>query len=194
MGMKGETMKKLILLILASVLVLSISTSVYAIDKGTFAINPSSNFFISSYDDDRDFEVQRFDVDATVGYFIANNIELGLGVGFDTFSESGADDDNATEVFFSPYVEFLFPSSSNYFFAGARLYIASEENEDNPNSWTDDIFAFSFYGGYKLMLAPNIALDLGGSYVIGDFERSGDFVDDYGYNRINIMSGFKFYL
>ncbi len=30
--------------------------------------------------------------------------------------------------------------------------------------------------------------------VLGDFERSGDLADDYGYNRINLGTGFKFYL
>jgi len=185
-------MKKCVSVLLATIVVFSVSTAAQAFDKGTITVNPSSRVRITIFDNDEDGEYTAWQMEAEVGYFIADNIELGLGIGYYDYSESGAYNNNETDIYFRPYAEFYFPTSSNYYYAGLSLYVDKEDN-DYSDQYKDETTSITVEGGYKWMVAENISLDFALSYEFGNFDRSGDFTWDYGYNRTNLITGFKLY-
>jgi outer membrane protein len=91
------TMKKVLLTLFAATVVFAASAQ---ISKGTILVNGGSNLgFISANEDAGDFSV--FSLDARAGYFVIDNLALGLVLGYEKFDskvEGAEDSDPTTDI------------------------------------------------------------------------------------------------
>lgn len=119
-------------------------------------------------------KVSTFTITPSVGYFVANNIAVGVDLGFTstktTFKNSALEFDyeEKTSVFsILPNATYYFPTASNLRpYLGAGIGYGSLTSTDffNDEETTKGGFLWGAKGGLLYMLNSNIGIDLGAGY------------------------------
>lgn len=146
-------MKKIHLTI--SILMLFAATSYAQIQKGSVLVGASSNlgFSSTSYDGaDDNFNV--FTLDVKAGYFVIDNLAVGLNFGYNKFSQGDSDASTTLFGLFGRYYV------NGKIFVGAGYSSLKLEDSDASNS-------LPFEVGYAAFITDNIAFEPSINYAIG---------------------------
>jgi hypothetical protein len=146
-------MKKIILTM--SILMLFAAASYAQIQKGSVLVGASSNLGFSSisYDDgDDNFKV--FILDLKAGYFVIDNLAVGLNFGYSKYSFGDTDASTTLFGLFGRYYV------NGKIFVGAGYSSSKLEDSDASNS-------LPLEAGYEAFITDNIALEPSVSYSIG---------------------------
>ena len=136
------------------------------IESGTFLVGASSNIGYNNLSPDNSSGYTIMNIDLKGGYFVINNLVLGLNVGYtkvDEFSEL------SIGAFTRYYI-------AGKFFAGAGFTSIKTDE-------TDAVTEIPIELGYAAFVAGNFAIEPSLSYAMGD-----------GYERFGANLGFMFYL
>ncbi|HEX5172209.1 MAG TPA: hypothetical protein VFW11_23695 [Cyclobacteriaceae bacterium] len=164
-------MKRTILLFLI-VSILSVTGVVAQINQGTFLVGASSNLGFSSTSTEGSDNVNVFLLDLKGGYFVMDNLAVGLSLGYTKYSAGDFDGSSTTIGLFGRYY------IHGKIFAGLGFSSTDSNNSDSYNS-----VPFEF--GYAAFVTDNIALEPSLSYSIG--------VGDNESNTFGLNVGFTLY-
>ena len=157
-------MKKLIAV--SALLCMMHVSAMAQIEKGAIFIGASSNFGYNNLSPDSSSGFTVMNLDLKGGYFIINNLAVGLNVGYVKIDEY-------SEMSFGGFARYYIAGK---FFAGAGFTSISPEEGDSTTEIPVEI-------GYAAFITDNIAIEPGLSYVIGD-----------GYEKFGPNVGFSLYL
>ena len=111
--------------------------------------------------------INSFNITPNIGYFIKNNLNLGLSLGVNSSMTKDTNGDKLTvsSVIISPYLFYYFTDNKTVKpFLGARAGYASITNKLNSIGQTNGGFAWEVDGGLSYFVSPSIALDMGLGY------------------------------
>lgn len=174
-------MKKIILLL---TLVASFNLTVNAqTEKGKWLVSGSSNvgfnsvstkFTANGMSVDGE-KVNTFNISPSVGYFVVENLSVGLSLGF-TNSSTTEDDDKISASTFT-----VLPTASYFFtknttvkpYLGAGVGYSSYQQKYNSVAQTNGGLAWEVGGGLAYFINPKIGINLGLGYGQVSIEDSG---------------------
>ncbi|WP_300670119.1 OmpW family outer membrane protein [Soonwooa sp.] len=124
-------------------------------------------------------KVSSISVTPSVGYFVANNIAIGLDLGISSVTQKNEEDlysekNTTTTIAVMPTASYYFKSASNIIpYLGVGVGYASSNNKntytENGNTNTDEGkvsgFAYKAKGGVVFLLNQNVGIDVGLSYM-----------------------------
>jgi hypothetical protein len=152
---------------------LSGGTAIAQINKGTFLLGASSNLgFSSTSTDISDDNVNVFLLDLSGGYFVIDNLALGLSFGYSRYSYGDFDGSSTSFGLFGRYYV------NGKVFFGLGFASSKVEESDAVNSVPLEV-------GYAAFVTDNIAIEPSLSYSIG--------VGDNESNTFGLQVGFTLY-
>jgi len=177
--------------IIALVVCLLITASVFAFDTGTKIIGASVSY--ESYKQYEDIDaVNTFALDSHVGYFLMPDISLDIILWWQSVSGP------------NPYIttvtqktnDILFGVGGSYYFgniygSAAILYelYSSKSETKSDETWTENGMFLGFGVGYLLPVVENVFVDIGASYLMGLGKYSGDSEADNKETDLTIGAG-----
>jgi hypothetical protein len=165
-------MKKTIFMTLFAVC-LSGGTAIAQINKGTFLVGASSNLgFSSTSTEISDDNVNVFLLDVSGGYFVIDNLALGLSFGYSKYSYEDFDGSSTSFGLFGRYYV------NGKVFLGLGFASAKVEDSDAVNSIPLEV-------GYAAFVTDNIAIEPSLSYSLG--------LGDNESNTFGLQVGFTLY-
>ena len=145
-----------------------------------------------------------FNLTPSMGYFVANNLAVGLDLGFVSITEKYEDYKFVTSTLsLMPTVTYYFKKESNIApYLGAGVGYASISEKESIGSYsektTNDGFAWKAKGGVVYLITPSIGVDLGLSY--GEVSNNEDVSFNGGKikatnktSTLGINAGFSFF-
>lgn len=146
-------MKKVLLTVFA---VLTVFVASAQIEKGTILVGASSNLgFSSTSIDGLDDKLSTFNLDVRGGYFIIDNLALGLTLGFDKTKFGDSDEKTTSFGLFGRYY------INGKIFAGAGFQSITIGDADAETAIPLEV-------GYAAFLTDNIAVEPSLNYIIMD--------------------------
>lgn len=192
-------MKKIITLFIVLFVFTSLSFSQNFATKGTIELGGSLGFSSSTgvYDGNTaDKATTTFMVEPYVGYFVINNLELGLIPSFSTTSYSRDQSITSFGVYFAPAWNFDLKSNLFPFIEGRVGYNTS--SYDDGNALTDDPsssgLAWGFRGGVKVQVGNSALVNLALSYDQVTLEPENWSGGRIGQNVFGVNAGFTIFL
>ena len=175
-------MKKLFL---GAALLLASATGFAQTEKGKLMVGASSdlNFTSMSYDE-ADTTTNTFEVSPQVGYFVADNITVGLNASYSNTNPEG--DDNSTNVVgVGPFarVYFLEDEKVRPYAQAAYLYKSTKTGDADAMNANE----IGLTGGAAYFITDSVSIDAALNYGLG---MSND-MDDY--SKINFGVGFNLF-
>lgn len=123
------------------------------ISKGTILAGASSNLGFSNFKPDGGVSYTNFNLDVKGGYFIIDNLAVGVGFGLSRLDQTNYTYSTGNFGIFGRYY------IMGKIFAGAGIGVVNTRsdvgNTTNKTSYTN----FNVHGGYALFLNPNIAVE-----------------------------------
>ena len=177
-------MKKIMILMAAAVL----GTSAMAqTDQGTWMFGAGSNLGFTSgkIDNDQEDATTNIALDVRGGYFIIDNLAVGLDIGFGSQSEG---DYSESQIGVGPYLRYYLMESKLFGQAGFQFQTASSDG-DNLGSGS----AIGLGAGYAAWLNDNITIEPLVSYNMTSFKYEGADESAKGGN-FGLMINFGIYL
>ena len=161
-------MKKIVL-ILAVIGSLGVANA--QTEQGGWVIGASSNLGYSSTNFAGSDNATNFNVDGRAGYFIIDNLSLGLLL---EFSRSSQGDISLTTTQIGPWAR-CYPGGR--FFLGASFSASSTTADSGSGEVKANGGNLMFEGGYPVFLGDNVAVEPALNYSIGtgDFDESSTF-------------------
>ena len=138
----------------------TLSATTAQIHKGTWLIGSSSSFGINNYSSKVGSDVTIFNVNLKSGYFVIDNLALGLNLGLTSFSEH----ESQTTVIAGAFIRYYLPKN---FFLGAG-YNSVSTTSTGPYGSSTSGYSIPFEVGYAAFITPNIAIEPSIVYVTGD--------------------------
>jgi len=193
-------MKKILLLL---TLVVSLSFAVNAqTEKGKWLVSGSTNVGFNSVSTKYKnngmsvdgAKVNTFNVSPSVGYFVVDNLSIGLGVDYNTSSTKDEIGDKISSSTFTvmPMATYFFTKNTTIKpYLGAGAGYASYEQKIGSIAQTNNGFAWGVEGGLAYFVSPKIALDLGLGYGQVSVKESGITVNA---NTFGAKVGFSLFL
>lgn len=173
-------MKKLLL----TVALVTIFSFTYAqTDEGGWLVGASSDLsFTSTSIDGQDGNDSDFSLEAQAGYFIIDNLNVGLLIGFNSSKDGGSDFKSSSTVI-GPYARYYV---GGQFFVGVGYGITSAKFEDGDGNTLADPSGGTILleAGYPIWIVDNVAVEPSLAYGIGtgDFDASSSFGLNIGFN------------
>jgi len=180
-------MKKIIALIIC----LLITTSVFAFDTGTKIVGGSVSY--ESYKQFEDIDaINTFSLDTYVGYFLMPDISLDIILWWRSVSQPYYMKDTST----SKENDILIGVGGSYYFGNIygmaailyELYSSKCECKDD-DTWTENGMFLGFGVGYLLPVVDNVFVDIGANYIMGIGKYSGDAEGDNKETDLTIGAG-----
>ena len=124
-------------------------------DKGGLLVGASSSFGYSStsYDDPTVRNTTSFDLDVRTGYFLMDNLVLGLNIGYEKEKQG---DDETTTTLVGPFVRYYIIGT---FFIGTSYSLASIEEVYARAGEKTDFRFLAFEAGYPIWIVEKIAIE-----------------------------------
>ncbi|WP_109832500.1 outer membrane beta-barrel protein [Reichenbachiella versicolor] len=151
-------------------------------EQGSILVGASTNLgFNSTKHKDADDATNNFVLDAQAGYFVIDDLAVGLGLGFDNES-TGDFKDNTFDfgLFGRYYINSAIIVGANYSYLKNTVDDGSDEVESKGS-------AFGLEAGYAVFLGENVAVEPTISYDMG----LSDALEDI--NSFGINVGFSLY-
>lgn len=146
-------MKKTLLTLFAAITVFAASAQ---IEQGTILVGASSNFgFSSTSVDGIDDNATSFNIDLRGGYFVIDNLAVGLTLGYEKFKWGDLEADQTSFGLFGRYY------FQGKIFAGAGFQSVKSGDADAETFIPLEV-------GYAAFITDNIAIEPSLNYVIGD--------------------------
>jgi len=183
--------------IIALVVCLMITTSVFAFDPGEKLIWGEVGF--SSYKPFKDFDATTtLGLDAMVSYFLMKDISLDVGLFWESVTspyfymkedETQTVSDLLLGVGGSFYI-------TNFYINAAFLYelYSSKYNSKSDDTYNQNATYLLFGGGYLLPLVEHVFIDIGADYMMGLGKFSGDSEADNERTNIGVGAGIVVHL
>lgn len=194
-------MPKHIFLLFALLLIVSPVTfsAASGLTTGTIVISGDTNFdfdYNKLKDNDADYDVKTtsFQVDATIGYFIMDMVEVGPIFGLErTTTKNGADYTDTT-FNLGAYGKYYFDLQSElYPYATANLGYFSEKEENGASVTTKGIY-FGAGAGVKYFLNDYFAVDAGLRFTFGKGTIDAGGSDDATLTDVELLAGISVFL
>lgn len=123
------------------------------IPKGTILAGASSNLGFSNYKPDGGVSSTNFNLDVKGGYFIIDNLALGLNFGIDRYDATNVTDTKGSFGVFGRYY------IMGKIFAGAGIGVVNTRSDVGTSTSKSSYTNINLHGGYALFLNPNIAVE-----------------------------------
>lgn len=166
--------------------------------KGTIELGGNVGFSSTTYVSNGQSSTNsltNFSIDPYVGYFVINNLELGLVPSFST-SKYGDQSSTSFSVYFAPAWNFDLKSTLFPFVEGRIGYNTS--SYDDGNSFTTDPsssgLAWGFRGGVKAQVGSNALVNIALSYDQITMNPENWSGDRNGANVFGVSAGFTVFL
>jgi outer membrane protein len=161
-------MKKILFTVFAAFVAFGASAQ---IEKGTILAGASSNLGYNSFTPKDADAITAFNIDLKGGYFIIDNLALGLNIGFSSQDDSNSDTkttSTALGVFARYYIQ-----GKIFIEGGFDSY--KDKDESGGSEFESSYTGINIGVGYAAFITDNIAVEpaLGYTSVSGDFEGSG---------------------
>ncbi len=177
--------------IIALVICLLITTSVFAFDTGTKIVGGSVSY--DSYKQYEDIDaINTFALDCYVGYFLMPDISLDIILWWQSVSQPYMYyKDTST----STTSDILIGIGGSYYFGNiyamaAVLYeLYSSKCDSKGDTWTENGMFLGFGAGYLLPVVENVFVDIGVNYIMGLGKYSGDSEGDNKETDLTIGAG-----
>ncbi|WP_370089780.1 hypothetical protein [Ekhidna sp.] len=144
-------MKKLIL---ASALVACFSLAIAQTDQGGLLLSASTSLGFASTSYDAPLEkTSNFDLEVGAGYFLINNLAVGLNARFEKEKQG---DDETTTKFFGPFARYYINGG---FFVGASYARASLEEVFARAGNKIKFSILAFEAGYPIWIVEKVAIE-----------------------------------
>lgn len=153
-------------LIIGTILVLSFFSATSQTEKGGWLIGASSDLGFSSKDVGADHRFNVFSLNTSAGYFVIDNLSLGLNLGF---SFSSIEDSNTNRIEIGPALRYYF----NKIFVGTN-YSKARTKANGMSASTNQL---GFIAGYAIFINDKIAIEPNLNYSTwfgGDLDESTD--------------------
>ena len=174
-------MKKLFL---GAALLLASATSFAQTEKGKLMVGASSDLnFTSTTNDETDDTTNTFEVSPQVGYFVADNIAVGLNFGYSNVNPEG-DDNSTNTIGVGPFarVYFLEEEKIRPYAQAAYLYNSVKVGDADAT----DASEIGLTGGAAYFITDSVSIDAALNYGLG----MSDTVD---YSKLNFGVGFNLF-
>ncbi|MNK09122.1 hypothetical protein D3C87_270720 [compost metagenome] len=193
-------MKKIILLLtLAAGLNVAANAQT---EKGKWLVSGSTNVGFNSVstkykanDQSADGpKVNTFNVSPSVGYFVVNNLSIGLGLDYNNTSTKEVGDDRMSSSTFTvmPTATYFFTKNTSVKpYLGAGAGFAAYKEKYGSVSQSNNGFAWGVEGGLAYFISPKIAVDLGLGYGQVSVKESGVTINA---NTFGAKVGFSLFL
>lgn len=150
-------------------------------EQGGWLVGASSNLSFTSVSvDGVDDNTSNFNLDTRAGYFVMDNLSVGLLLGFDNTSQG---DNSSTDTTIGPWARYYVGGS---FFVGAAYGATSSKFESGGTEIKSSGGQLIFEAGYPIFMGDNVAIEPALNYVTG----SGDFD---GQSAFGLGVGFMLY-
>lgn len=189
-------MKKLLIALVA----ISIAVPAFSADyatKGVWELGGSAGYSSETvtFDAPTDPEMKTTTLSFApeVGYFIQDNISLGLMLDYsnreeDTTDLGGTKDEvTTTELYLAP--TYIFKQDKMYLYGGVLLGMFSMKNSDEASSTN-----YGVRGGVKVKVGENGLLNLGLQYLMGSGTYDSGTEVDVDSSELSFRAGFTLYL
>lgn len=157
-------------------------------EKGTFTVSGGTGLQFTSttieyeYDGDSlgDLDTNSFSIMASAGYFVIDNLSLGLSTTFSsTTTKDEGDKYTSKSTILMPTLSYYFPVEGNFRpFIQAGAGLASNVEEDDYNGTTDTYklsgLAIGLSGGASYFINSSVSIDFGVAYTTANLKDSDD--------------------
>jgi hypothetical protein len=123
------------------------------ISKGTILAGASSNLGFSNYKPDGGISTTNFNLNVKGGYFVIDNLVVGLNLGLDRVDRTNYTDASATFGLFGRYY------IKGKFIVGTGLGFVNNRIDNNIIVTKSSYTQFNLHGGYALFLGESIAVE-----------------------------------
>mgnify|MGYP003582070815 CR=1 FL=1 len=142
-----------------------------------FTSSTTKYYYDGETDSDFDEKVNKFSIAPSVGYFVIDNLAVGLSASYQTEKyKEGSDnwDDPISVYMVGPFVTYIFPLQGMVkpFIGGIGGIAGASYGPDDEDKQSGVIYGGN--AGVALFLNKNISLDLGGQYIKSNFRNNGD--------------------
>lgn len=163
------------------------TTAMAQTDQGGWMFGASSDFGFKSYkmDNDQDESASDMNFDVRAGYFVIDNLAVGLDVGFGSQKEAGADD-ASSNFQVGPYVRYFLPMKV---FAELGYQFGSLSAGGETLGSTGDL---GIGVGYAAFLNDNVSIEPMVKYHLTSF--SPEEGDSFSGSGFEVAIGFGIYL
>lgn len=134
-------------------------------NQGTFLLGGSSNLglnflsekFKSGNGDFQDgSKTSSFNISPQAGYFVVNNLAVGVGLDFSTFKETNDTfESSSTSLLFGPFIRYYFDK----LYAEGSFGVGSSSSTISDSESTVSTSAWSVGAGYALLLSDLVTLE-----------------------------------
>ena len=182
-------MKKLLLITLTLFTYLSYGQT----EQGKFIIGATSSFgFTSSKIEDADDSQVSLDFSPQAGYFIIDNLSVGLSTEIETFWEG---DFTQSSFQIGPFARYYFLEERirPYIQAG-YLFGSFKQEIDDEETFKQTTGTFDITGGASLFLNNIIAIDAQFSYQTGRIDPDFEGAEKFNFSGFGLNLGFSLFL
>ncbi|MEN9444498.1 MAG: hypothetical protein RIS47_1388 [Bacteroidota bacterium] len=174
-------MKKLISILAIVALVLSVGTAMSQTTQGNYlvggasALSFSSNKVTPEYDGEKgdDSKSSSFDFSPQVGYFVMDNLAVGLDLAYSSTTDKGDVDVTSTTTVVGVFGRYYLAGEKFRPFAQAELgYAANSIKMDETYKFSGLVYSAEVGAAY--FLTESISLDLSLAYSAGSLTNSDD--------------------
>jgi len=187
------------------ILIFSVLSSFGQTEKGRFLVGAGSdlNFnFLSTQSETDEYESDKikdssFEISTDVGYFIANNFAVGIGMIYSNSTKKEDEDKFKSSTFAAgPFVRYYFGQQKIKPFLHSALAFG-KSIEEYDTSYMDDkndysLISYEFGGGISLAIAKNIACELGLAYGVANASFTDYYNQDVETTAKGIAGNFGF--
>ncbi len=142
-------------------------------------------------------KVSTFNITPSVGYFVANNIAVGLDLGYTSMTTKqtvlGTEYKTTNSIFkVMPTATYYFKTGDSKLlpYLGAGIGYASNTEKEDNHSYTYDGLAWKVKGGITYLVTPQVGIDLGLAY--DQFSNKDNNVTT-NVNTFGVNAGFSFF-
>lgn len=172
-------MKKLLLL--TAIILIVTSVSFAQTQKGNWLVGGSAEF---SSQKTGDFSTTTFSFQPAAGYFVANDVAVGAGLGFASSKDEG--DDAVTAFSFAPFVRYYFAPLG----PGAKLFVNGSFGVGSVKYVDSESFTqWDISAGPAIFLNPHTALEIALGYGSMKIKDASDATNAFG-----VSIGFQVHL
>lgn len=179
--------------IIALVVCLMITTSVFAFDPGEKLVWGEVGFSSYKYNSDSD-ATNYFDFDAMVSYFLMKDISLDVLFAYHstTYTSSSKDNSTYSNLYLGLGGSFFIKS---FYVDGGILYkIHSFPGYMKSDNMNENSMFIVLGGGYLFPLIENVFIDIGADYMFGLGDYSGDYEGKNEQSQLSVGAGFVVHL
>ena len=159
--------------IIALVICLLITTSVFAFDKGTKLVWGQVDF--SSIKNDKDSDpYSLFELNSIVSYFLMEDIALNVILSWYNYHYKGDSYTlNLSDIYIGLGGAYFI---KNFYLAASFMYelMGDKETYKSDDTWNANAMYLDFAGGYLFPLIENVFINIGADYMVGIGEYGGD--------------------